>query len=275
MAIAFACMNNKINVAGLCTTFWKPEERRLLVLAMLKELGFDGVPCFSGASSAIGGDVWAAGEDEKYWGNQFPFYEERECAFGESKNAVQWIIDEAQAPDQRLTLLGIGPATNFALALQKKPEIKNGINEIILMGGNSIDPDIKEYNLCRDIKAYEILINSDLPITLAPIEATKDLCLDDFQSRLLSCGKVGLVLNELYELWKPFKRDKKDAILYDVAAAMFLSNPEVFEVLEGNFALDKEKGLLRESANGRPVRFIKKINHRAFWNCFFETIGSN
>lgn len=273
MAIAYAALHPCINLLGLTTVFWKPEKRRELILTLLDQLGFSNIPCYSGFSVPIGLNKWNGDESWSYWGNQFPFidYFAKKKIPSEEKNAVEYIVKTVMDSTSPVTLVGIAPATNIAEAIKLEPAIEKKIERLVLMGGN-VNSLKKEYNLCSDIKAYEIILNTDIPLILAPWESTKELYDYNFQERLIVAGKNGEILNKLYELWLPYKNDKPDAIHYDLATLTVLTHPELFSLETIKLSLESETGLLSRNKNGKEVTYIKDIDVAGFFDDFFEVI---
>lgn len=84
-------------------------------------------------------------------------------------------------PHRNKKIIGIGPVTNIATALELYPEIKASIEEIILVAGRrpgqrfltgdhkNAHPDL---NFERDPEAMQMLIDSGISLTLAPFEVS-------------------------------------------------------------------------------------------------------
>ena len=74
-----------------------------------------------------------------------------------------------------LTLIAVGPLTNVATALQRKPEIAGRLERIVIMGGaiglGNWTPSA-EFNIVADPEAAEAVFASGCPITLVPLEVT-------------------------------------------------------------------------------------------------------
>ncbi len=85
----------------------------------------------------------------------------------------------AAGPDG-LTLVGIGPATNLALALLAEPELAAHAREIVLMTGAVTDGNITpaaEFNAFCDPEALAVLLGFGRPVTLATLDVTNQaLC---------------------------------------------------------------------------------------------------
>ncbi|MDE2757030.1 MAG: nucleoside hydrolase [Acidobacteriota bacterium] len=93
----------------------------------------------------------------------------------ESRHAVDLIIDLVRANPGQITLLPMGPLTNIARVLLKRPDLAEQIPEIILMGG-SIEggnaTPAAEANIYNDPEAAKIVFESGIPITMVGLGAT-------------------------------------------------------------------------------------------------------
>ncbi len=80
-----------------------------------------------------------------------------------------------------ITLIATGPLTNIALGLQKDPEGMGRLKEIVIMGGavrtkGNVTP-FAEFNFFVDPLAAKIVLESGLPMTLVPLDATHQVFL--------------------------------------------------------------------------------------------------
>jgi purine nucleosidase len=88
----------------------------------------------------------------------------------EKQPALDAIIDTIEA-HPGLVLVTLGPLTNIALALQKKPAIAAKVSRCVIMGGapcceGNVTP-AAEYNIWCDPEAARIVVRSGLPVELA------------------------------------------------------------------------------------------------------------
>ena len=77
--------------------------------------------------------------------------------------------------ETRVTLIGIGPATNLALALATEPALIDHVEEIVLMTGAWSEGNITasaEFNAWSDPEALAMLLDTGRPVTLATLELT-------------------------------------------------------------------------------------------------------
>lgn len=87
----------------------------------------------------------------------------------QSGDAVEAILD-ASARYPGLEVVTLGPLTNIAQALRRKPEMAAAISRCVVMGGNpccvgNVTP-AAEYNLWTDPEAARVVLRSALPIEL-------------------------------------------------------------------------------------------------------------
>jgi len=90
-------------------------------------------------------------------------------------NAVTWYIDTLLNTKEKITLVMVGPLTNFALAYRAEPEIVKNVEEIILMSGGHDQRNAtaaSEYNVFIDPEATAIVLECGVKITMMPLDAT-------------------------------------------------------------------------------------------------------
>ena len=110
----------------------------------------------------------------------------------ESRHAVDLIIDLVRAHPGQITLLPMGPLTNIARVLLKRPDITEQIPEIILMGG-SIEggnaTPAAEANIYNDPEAAKIVFESGIPITMVGLGATHQTLLKRSHTAALAASR--------------------------------------------------------------------------------------
>src|SRR5215471_3486742 len=87
----------------------------------------------------------------------------------EKKSAIDAIVETIEA-NPGLVLVTLGPLTNVALALQKKPAIASKLSRCVIMGGapcceGNVTP-AAEYNIWCDPEAARIVMRSGLSVEL-------------------------------------------------------------------------------------------------------------
>jgi purine nucleosidase len=87
----------------------------------------------------------------------------------QEQHAVDAIIGTVET-NPGVVLVTLGPLTNLAVAISKKPEIARKVKRCVIMGGNpccegNVTP-AAEYNIWADPEAASIVLGSGLPIDL-------------------------------------------------------------------------------------------------------------
>jgi inosine-uridine nucleoside N-ribohydrolase len=132
------------------------------------ELCAANVPVFSGAEKPLvrtyQNATWFHGRDG-LGDHNYPAARQ----LPETQPAVDAIIETIET-NPGLVLVTLGPLTNVALAVSKKPEIAAKVSRCVVMGGapcceGNVTP-AAEYNVWVDPEAAEIVMRSGLPIEL-------------------------------------------------------------------------------------------------------------
>jgi inosine-uridine nucleoside N-ribohydrolase len=105
----------------------------------------------------------------------------------EKKNAVAAMIETIEA-NPGIVLVTLGPLTNVALALERKPEMPAKVNRCVVMGGapcceGNVTP-AAEYNIWCDPEAARIVFHSKMPVEMVGWHLCRGeaaLSLDDVQ----------------------------------------------------------------------------------------------
>ncbi len=126
------------------------------------------VPVYSGAEKPLlrlyQNATWFHGRDG-LGDHNYPAPQRR----AEKAHAVDAIIETIGA-NPGLVLVTLGPLTNVALAVSKKPEIASKVSRCVVMGGapcceGNVTP-AAEYNIWVDPEAARIVTHSGLPVEL-------------------------------------------------------------------------------------------------------------
>ncbi|MFB6112117.1 MAG: nucleoside hydrolase [Halobacteriaceae archaeon] len=112
----------------------------------------------------------------------------------EDRHAVEFIIDTVAERDG-ITLVPVGPLTNVALALKRAPEIADGIDEIVWMGGAVRHANITpaaEFNAFVDPEAAQYVFQSGIDITMVGLDVTFQSAVEpDEVEEIRALGEVG------------------------------------------------------------------------------------
>lgn len=92
----------------------------------------------------------------------------------------------------QVTIAGIGPLTNVALALRQDPGIVPMIRSIVLMGGSLSGGNVTpaaEFNFYVDPEAAAVVFDSGIPIRMVGLDVTRKVQLTEQHVQALHAGK--------------------------------------------------------------------------------------
>ena len=103
-----------------------------------------------------------------------------EDVVADTRPAHQLIADVVADADEPVTLVAVAPLTNVARALDGHPEVVDGLERVVIMGGNvdapgNVGAADAEWNFWIDVPAAARVLGSGAPITLVPLDATNDV----------------------------------------------------------------------------------------------------
>ena len=171
----------------------------------------------------------------------------------QDQHAVEWIINTLRdAPDKSVTLCPLGPLTNIATALQRAPDIKAAIEEIVLMGGGyfeggNITPSA-EFNIYVDPEAADIVFSAGVPLTVMPLDVTHKALttrprVDAFRAMGTEVGRMTAEWTDFFERFDKEKYGSEGAPLHDPCVIAYLIKPELFTGRHINVQIETQSEL--------------------------------
>ena len=170
-------------------------------------------------------------------------------------HAVDFIIQTIKRHTANsITLCALGPLTNIATALERAPEIASKIKQIILMGGayfevGNITP-AAEFNIYVDPEAAQIVLNSNIKITILPLDVTHKALTSKkrvaaFEQLGTSVGKAVAGWTSFFERFDKEKYGSIGAPLHDPCVIAYLLEPSIFTGRHINVEIETESELTR------------------------------
>ncbi len=180
----------------------------------------------------------------------------------------------------------LGPHTNIALLIKEHPDVVAKIPKIIFMGGSPYGvpgyPDHISFNISFDPEAFQIVLDSKIPLIMLPSNVGRRLAhLDEeYVNGLKEINDLGKLMNLMYsKYWEPNFPDKRVAT-NDVCALLALVYPDMFttEKIDVKVDLcdapgkttvtftdcgqvDLVSGVNREKFLNHLTEELKKLNH--------------
>ena len=176
-------------------------------------------------------------------------------------DAIRALLRAAPAP---LTLIGIGPATNLALALATEPPLAANVEEIVLMSGalgaGNATP-AAEFNAWCDPEALAIVLAAGPPVTLATLETGRAAPATPARIAALRAraaaarpgrGRAAATAAAILAALPSPRRGAPGSPLYDPCALAWLIAPALFAARPAAVSLDLGPGPSRGRTSINP-----------------------
>ncbi|MDO5847321.1 MAG: nucleoside hydrolase [Methanocorpusculum sp.] len=218
------------------------------------------------------------------------------CGFNESEYQFDYqnldeIADELMCHDN-ITYLLTGSASTLAQLLIKKPELKNHIGKILMMGGGLeiVDtPYNTEYNFKGDMAALFVLLQSGIQIVVFPLDITvPNYVSKEDIAELKDTGaypELTMILEYLgavsgdgnYRVidpdyaWEstPYPFPEGAVALHDAFPVIYVQNPEMFSITEKKIRIDASLmsyGRISVGESGFSVYVAEEMKDRNYIN---------
>lgn len=183
--------------------------------------------------------------------------------------------------EHRLTVLTIGAATDVASSILKDPTIVNRI-KVVAMGFRSLSEGGKEYNIENDPRAWQVILDSDVPVTIGAGDVCqRDLAMSYTHARDLLGGRgaIGGWLWDEYRVWyfrniKPLRKDdfSKPWVIWDTIVMAYEEGMTTEEEiprphLADNLAFEK-------TGTKKTITWITGVDSRRLWSDFARRIDA-
>ncbi len=148
-----------------------------------------------------------------------------------------------------VTLVGIGPATNLALALATEPALAKRVEEIVLMTGawseGNVTPSA-EFNAWSDPESLALLLGCGRPVTFAMLELTAQALVTPARIAALRALGGGACLEAATAIMAGVPPSRRFAHrghpLHDPCAIAWLLAPGLFTTRDVHVAVDRSDG---------------------------------
>ena len=177
-------------------------------------------------------------------------------------SGVNFIVETSKrfSKENRLAVLTIGAATDVASAILEDPGIVERIS-VVAMGFRNLTEAGKEYNVENDPKAWQVILDADVPVTIGSGDVCqRDLALSfEGAKKLVSGhGPVGAWLWNEYQAWyfrfvKPLRIDdfSKPWVIWDIVTLAYEQGMTTKKTIE--------RPRLADDLSFQPVKTDKTI----------------
>lgn len=215
VALIQAFRSPELEIRGVSVVYGNTDLERALPIARhaVTEYGPEGLRVHRGAASA--------------------------AELGEETPATRAL--EAALERQPLTLLVLGPATNVATVLKRRPDLADRVVELIAVAGRRPGQRFvtgtvnarghRDFNFEQDPDAFRVILDSGVPLTLAPWEISSKIWITDAELARWAEGDAATrwlarAAQSWIGLWKrSFEVDGFNP--FDTLAVAVLTHPEL------------------------------------------------
>lgn len=315
LAVLYGALSSRINLLGITTVNGAcgSIEQAVNVALNTVELTGKKIPVYAGADRMLSlrksdaeGDPVNFDEELRWkFGDRLDKFNEiasNPVKEPEPISAVDFLIKSFHERPGEITLVTTGPVTNIAQALLKDPSIALKIKRAYILGGafdipGNITP-VTEYNIWADPEAAKIVLNSDMKITLVPLDVCEN---NQFADGMLTRDHlaemhyenkgavVDYIVNKFpiyIDIWREFFQlggfPMDDVITLALAADPDLCEytKEVFvdvelegEITRGQtIAYFGRQIIKNERSEHKNTQIAKSIDGKQFMNLFVKTI---
>lgn len=260
-ALIMLAKMNEFKLLGVTTVYGDTKQQAQMTRFVLDKVGRVDVPVFPGEGEPIRGGTNGVILRAAHVAGGFPQDELANVQVNVHTTAVDFLLEQSKLYEGELEILGIGPMTNIAKAVQRDPDFPKRIKHLTQMAG-LIDPENNsqwlkivsnhngEYNTVCDLGASEIVLGAGFNMTLVNVDVTGQVWFTGKHKEYFARMPFGLgelLSRELEIWWNVIAQvdDNKDSRSnpHDPIAVIALSDPSYFTFEQGTLSLQRSHGL--------------------------------
>lgn len=289
IAIILAAARSEIDILGITTVSGNAEIEKTTwnALKICELVGIMDVPVAKGASEPLVRLRETAPDIHGESGLDGPALPDPSRSWIDEHGA-DTIIRLVKESNEPITILPTGPLTNLSLALTKAPEIKDKIEEIVLMGGGTFGnwTPTAEFNIWADPEAARKVFESGIPITVMGLDITHQaLATPDVIDQVNKIDNhVANIVGELLVFFASTYKEMFDfdgAPVHDVLTVAYCLAPELFTMKEVNIVVETKGEFTAgttlvdlHGVTGREVnaKFGQELDVEGFWELMIDAL---
>ena len=195
----------------------------------------------------------------------------------------KFIVRQLQNAPEPVTLMVTGPLTTVAEAIAIEPKIIEKTAEIVWMGGAltvggnvqkgyALEHDgTAEWNVFWDAAAAKQIWDTDIPLTLCPLDLTNNVPVTAKFIRTLAKQRkypISDLVGLCYSLAIP-----QDYYCWDILATAYLARPELYRVEKKEtdiISTGASQGRTIFKSGGKKIKVMTEVNKKEFYNYLLE-----
>ena len=245
---------DRLDIVGITTCGSDASTRTWMVCRMLTATEREAIPVATGADPQPKRPIEA----------QYQYRNHPDVIFNRTKkpekiDAVEFMYQQLKARPKEITLVTLGPLTNVARLIEKHPEAKDWIKQLVVRGGSlevgydGKPPAIAELNIKSDVKAAQAVFAAGIPLSVVPLDAeAKFVAPRPEVLKMLSANN--LVANQVRTLYELADPDRL-TLLEPLAVALACSPVQFAEIQLADWEdrqLEVTADGLLKSVDGKP-----------------------
>lgn len=248
LAVMLACGAPELEVRGVTTVAGNVplEKTTRNALRVLSFLGRTEVPVAAGADAPLERELVTAehvhgrsGLDGV--GLPEPVFEP------DGRGAVRLMAEVVRGSPNPVTLIPTGPLTNVARLLEEYPELRRGLDRVVLMGGShgpGNTTPAAEFNAYVDPEAARLVFRSGLHVTMVGLDVTRKAVAGEAEvQRLRALGAVGNAAADLATYG--FGESAGSGPIHDAVAVASVIEPGILQTRPAHVDVECEGELTR------------------------------
>ncbi|MBM3277792.1 MAG: nucleoside hydrolase [Candidatus Handelsmanbacteria bacterium] len=295
LAILMALHSPELEVVGLTTTSGNVplDQSTENALKVVELAGRPELPVCMGAARPLAGEplhAYKVHGPEGLGEAQLPDPEGMPAG-----DAVDFLIQGIEARLGEVIVVAMGPLTNLALAEARRPGVLRQSRQLVIMGGVLHEPGnvspLTEFNFHADPLAARQVINSGANIALVPLEAARQLWLDQDLLEARLAGRADPLARFCAEATRSVMAfetqlyGRRGMHLHDPLAVGLSIFPELCQVepmwldvepegqlTSGQVVVDRRPFVVDDHLVGRPVECAVKVNVPGFLEVFLDRL---
>jgi purine nucleosidase len=287
LAIAMA-IKSDINIVGIATVFGNSNVANTSqnTLSILELLNSD-IQVYRGMDLPLEGDpVYASSHGDNGLGNVRIETLKKKNSLG----AEDFYIKTLELSEEHIVIIAIGPLTNIANLLIKRPDLVEKIEEIIILGGvigeEGNITKYAEFNVFNDPLAFKTVINyPKLKKTVVPANICRNVVFTNDTFQKINNSELANDFKKISKLYIDYYQNNSEyggfegGVMYDLLAISYYLDSNLFKVDQVYLSVDisnsEERGrtkILELSPNCELITSVDALKvEELFINCMNKT----
>ena len=238
ITLLYATKCDKFNIQLIATEGGNSPIENITANALhLVELLGEEIPVVQGSKNPLKREAVYASKAQGKFGLGSYKYNKKKLKYrpieGEACDKIYETLKKNSKPT---TIVSIGPMTNIAKMLQKYPDCKKYIEQIVFESGTKekiYGKPYKSFNVGYDPEAAEVVFSSGIKLVMVPMELGHFAYLDkDDIKAFKNTNKMGKIYTKMFKGYDDYHVGKLGAAVHDVCTVYYLAHPEYIKTEE-------------------------------------------